>query len=34
MWEQVDGPPAEPSGQGVYTFRLRVPGGWLYRVEE
>lgn len=31
MWEKVDGP---DKGNGCYTDRLRIPGGWLYRVEE
>lgn len=30
-WEEVDH--GATSSDSTYTFRLKVPGGWLYRVE-
>ena len=31
-WERVNGP--EPGNGGDFTYRLAVPGGWLYKVEK
>ena len=31
-WEEVSGPTG--GGNGTFTDRLKVPGGWLYKVEE
>ena len=30
-WQKVDGP---DSGIGLYVDRLKVPSGWIYKVEE
>jgi hypothetical protein len=34
-WELVDQPSDEAKARyGTHTFRLQVPGGWIYRIVE